>query len=211
MPTFFGNCKDIINWEEVNASLEGHEGWYDISRPDDPITEEQLLAKTKSSLDDYFLTNPENKTQEYLTHIRTEADTVMGNWLSAGYKYKNIFWENFRTGNELSESLATEFAKIVNAVPLRVFITRIVPGVTAPWHYDVLPDYSEYGEVVRYICFIHKAIPGQIIAFKDVTFYNEDIGNIYKWDDTKQWHAAANASLQPYSLFHFEGYKRNED
>ena len=206
MPVYFGNTLDKIDWSTIIDNIKHTEGFYDISRPNDPITESALREKIVNSTTEYFKTT-QHKDAEYQKFLEHQAWLVLNGWLDAGYNYKQIYWENFHTGKEIDIAIETEFAKIVNAVPLRTFITRIVPGVIAPWHYDVLPDYSDHKNLVRYICFIHDPVPGQTISFQDKTFYNETKGTIFKWDDTKQWHAAANASLVPYYLYHFEGYE----
>jgi hypothetical protein len=53
---------------------------------------------------------------------------------------------------------------------------------------------------------MHAPIPGQVMMINDTAFYSEKAGDIFKWNDRNDPHSAANASLEPYYLFHYEGY-----
>jgi hypothetical protein len=217
---YIANCSEIINWDHVIDSVKdlnpaagvGDPSAYDISLS---IEENERIAITryKEQKAVYFGNMYKNKDYEFVKKLEIQTNRVLEDWISAGYKYSEIDWGDYRYEEfELVKQLGDRFAKIVNVTPIpyRVSITRLHPGKFAPWHYDVLPDVSDYdglGEHVRFVCFMQDPVPGQTLSFRNETFFKEKKGDIWEWDSVKAYHSAANSSLQDYYLFHFQGYR----
>jgi hypothetical protein len=114
-------------------------------------------------------------------------------------------------GVHFPQSVCDTFSNIVNAKPLRVFISEVFPGKVVPYHWDVEDKEDEwleqYGNLHRYVCCIDKPRFGSALVFDDYCFYYNRQGDIFKWKDYKDFHSTANAGEYPSYYFHFLGYK----
>lgn len=218
MPSYVGNTGDKINWQDIIDNLKGKKGWPDISNPLDidpskSINENEEFARRKWVTDvvKYSGEIKNSVTPEHLDYLIAGITSTYQKWVDAGYLIHQLSWDDYYPDIHFDRSLETIFSQITNTtpVPKRVFITRVVPGKVAPLHTDILPDISKYtnlGKVDRWLCFMHAPIPGQVMMINDTAFYSEKAGDIFKWNDRNDPHSAANASLEPYYLFHYEGY-----
>lgn len=212
MPSYFGNTEDLINWKSILESIKDKKGVYDIYNPELPYDESKPAEETAAEKLEIDLQNmlAENNDKEYFRDIVTTARKVLGAWWDVGYKKSEVYWEDFYAGEHFDITVQDAFVELTGETPIRVFITRLLPGKVAPMHFDVFPDltpYQKLGEVSRYTCFVQEPQWGHVFAFKNVCYQNEPVGKIYKWDHVHEWHAAANMGLTPYYIFHFIGYK----
>jgi hypothetical protein len=66
-------------------------------------------------------------------------------------------------------------------------------------------------ELVRFMVFIDKPIENQIFMIDDFHFENIEQHTIMKWDSDKSLHALVNCSPRINFLFHFLGYKIDQE
>ena len=136
---------------------------------------------------------------------------IISTWEKAGYDLNQIEWWDYYPGKHFDISIQDKFADIVNADPMRVFVSEIMPGHCVPYHWDVEDKEEEWlaqGELVRYVCFMDKPQFAHVFLLKDECFYNIEQGTIYQWDHYRDFHAGTNAGEGPYYLFHFLGRPR---
>jgi len=129
-------------------------------------------------------------------------------WKNANYNFNAIKWTNYYPDTHFPKSIEEDLSKQLNIKPLRSWISKIDPGYTAPWHWDVDDNEKEYlkqGILVRYSIFIQDGKPGQVFMLENETFYNQSRGTVVKWKDYKAWHAGANAGLTPKYMYHLLG------
>jgi hypothetical protein len=212
---FIGNCSDIIDWNAAIREIESNAPMPANNNPlleNDSLTIKEIesIAKIKTyEMGEKYAASEQGKRQPHeLENIKTRSKNLFDSWDNAGYKFFQIQWDDFFSP-AFNQEISDKFSQFVRAVPIRVWITRLRPGVVAPRHTDIVPDTYEYlklGTPVRYICFVHQGIAGHTISFDDITFYNEPVGDVWLWTTPSAMHSAANSSLTPYYLFHFEGY-----
>ena len=218
---FIGNCSNQINWLDIIAELDSIESQStDICDPRNLDPKKSVDENEKLAVDilqenqaKYFAEMLPIKGKAYCDKLSTPTSSILYSWKHAGYKISNITWEDFYSHDyPIVRVLAEQFSQIFNAIPIyeKNVITRLRAGRIAPWHYDTLPDISDYkskGELVRYVCFINDSTPGQTLTVGNTTVAHASVGDIYQWDSNYDWHAAANASMKHFYMFHFEGYR----
>jgi len=208
MPIYYGNTENKIDWKTTLDVVRPKKGVYDIYNPSLEYSDDKSKVESAKEKLEWDLQRAiDNGTD---LKIIESARKVLGAWWDNGYTMSQVMWEDFYAGDHFDISVQETFAKIVEATPIRVMITRLQPGKVAPPHYDVFPDLSPWkdkGRLVRYTCFIDEPEMGHTFSFPKHAYFNEEIGNIYEWEHVHGWHAGANASLRPYYLFHFIGYK----
>lgn len=149
---------------------------------------------------------------------RSEADAegplldnyrqVIGIWKNAGYDLNDIYWHDYYPGIHFDIEIQNKFASIVNAEPLRVFVSDVAPGRNVPYHWDVEDKEEEWlaiGELKRWVCFMDKPRWGSVLILEDECFHNVEQGAIYEWDYYRSYHAGTNAGKDSQYLFHFLG------
>ena len=130
-------------------------------------------------------------------------------WVDAGVDPKVVKWTNYYPNKDFDQSIESSFAEQVGVTPLRSWISRIDPGYSAPYHYDVDDNEQEYvkvGKLKRFTCFIHPCVLGQIMYLEDKYYYNQPVGTIVEWSAYNSWHGAMIAGKESYYLFHLLGY-----
>lgn len=136
---------------------------------------------------------------------------VIGIWEKAGYNLEEIYWYDYYPGVHFPQEVCDIFSDIVQAKPLRVFVSEVFPGCIVPYHWDIEDKedewLSQYGILHRYICCIDKPRMGSVLTFDKEYLYCNEQGSIYKWDHYKDYHSAANSSEYKQYYFHFLGYK----
>ena len=216
---FITNTDNIIDWTSVIEKIKDVTGQFDIhneelSDKSLPVIEYESLAKKRlhGQIDKYIEQTKDKRTSKRNRELKEQAYKTFQSWIDAGIMLSNISWEDFFPDIHFDKSIEQKFAEIVGVTPIpgRTFVTRVAPGKTAPWHWDMLPDvstYKEKGKLFRYVAFMHDPIPAQTLSFEKQTFWNPKKGEIYQWKDVNDMHAAANSSIEPYYLFHMIGYK----
>lgn len=129
-------------------------------------------------------------------------------WDSVGLNYEGVKWTNYYP-RDYDSSVATILEKELGVTHIRSWISRIDPGYSAPWHYDIdhnEEDYLKLGTLRRFICFIGEPAPGHASFVESQCFCNERSGNVYEWSDYRAWHAGSNAGLTPKYQYNFLAY-----
>jgi hypothetical protein len=190
MTKYVGSTKDLIDWDSVIASI--------IPRSGDYNSVTSVVDRSESNWSD---------VPELLGSYHEIIDT----WQKANYDLTNIEWWDYYPGQHFDVSIQNKFAEFVNAEPLRVFISEVMPGQCVPYHWDVEDHEKEWlklGTLVRYVCFIDKPKFGHVLIIDQECFYNTEQHLVYEWDNYKYHHAGTNCGTDPYYLFHFLGRPR---
>lgn len=91
----------------------------------------------------------------------------------------------------------------------RAWISRINPGKTAPWHWDI-DDFSEQyesaGKLIRYTARINKDGTGQVALVNDYAIVGGKQGDVYQWPDIRAWHGSANVGYTIKYQFNYLAY-----
>lgn len=192
MSNYIGNTSDRINWDNVI----------------------QLCQKQLDQADKNTVTSVIDRSEIKYTDDSKLLDSyrnVIGTWQKAGYNLEEIEWYDYYPGVHFPIKVQNIFSEIVQAKPLRVFISEVWPGKVVPYHWDVEDKESEwlslYGSLHRYVCCIDKPRYGSVLAFDDYCFYYNNQGDVYEWKNYKDFHSTANAGEYPSYYFHFLGYK----
>ena len=189
MPKYYGTTKGFINWDSiVNICKKNKEG--DLNSPATVINRSEASAEG-----------------ELLNSYRG----VMNTWIDAGYNLPEIQWYDYYPDEHFDPDVETQFSRIVNAEPLRVFVSEVYPGRNVPYHWDVEDKEEEWlksVEIKRWVCFIDKPQFGHVLILEDQCFYNIKQHEIWEWDSYKSYHAGTNCGIEPYYLFHFVGKPR---
>jgi hypothetical protein len=204
--TLVGTTSGLIDWKDVILACQSQKQKADhnsvvtvMDRVEDDLQSGYSNKEFKNPLD----------TQEQKQLAGSYYDLI-DIWKNANYRLEDIEWYDYYPGEHIDISVQTIFGEIVNAKPLRVFVSELYPGKMVPYHWDIEDyelEWQKLGELVRYVCFIEKPKPGHILILDEHCFYNEPEHNIYQWKDRKNWHAGINVGWEPYYLFHFLGYK----
>lgn len=151
-----------------------------------------------------ILPNPANWNMDTPGYI-----DIYNKWQECNYNLQAIKWTNFYPGTHFDKNIEIEIAKFLEITPLRSWISKIDPGYSAPWHWDVDDNESEYltkGELRRYSVFIKKHSPGQAFMLETECFYNKEVGDVVLWEKYNSWHAGFNAGLEPKYMYHILGF-----
>ena len=133
----------------------------------------------------------------------------------AGYSVNDetIQWINYYPEVHYNININRIFGEFVKHTRYaRAWISRVNPGCTVPWHWDVDDNEDAYltkGTLVRYSCRISPASVGQVTVVGDHALYNDPVGDVYQWADYRQWHGSANSGFVPKYQFNYLGY--NDD
>lgn len=130
---------------------------------------------------------------------------IKKSWSDANYPESHIKWINYYPGihytNNLDELLCDHF----NIEYRRSWISRIDPGYSAPWHWDVEDDPEDYDNPLRLSIFIKDCDPGHIfILGKEDCFYNMKAGDGVFWKRFNEYHIGVNAGLTPKYMYHLK-------
>jgi len=183
MVEFIGNCNNIINWDRVIADCQ-HSG---------PHHE-----------------GPDFGWEAELPQL-VEIKGLWEKWYKPAADGGTVAWESFFPGKQWRQRDADAFCDFVGLTePVSVWISRIMPGCFAPVHWDVQSDENTYIPEEEYLfkrfhCHITNPNPGHFFVVDETAFYNEDKGNVYKWQSRKSWHAGSNCGLAPKYLLNAFG------
>lgn len=201
--SYVGSTEGIIDWDSVIATIAGASNGDNnsvmIADGDVPVREGRPFT--------FFTNDSAPEDDEDLGDCFYD---LIGIWRKANYRIQDIIWMDYYPGEHFDIEIQNQFAKIVNAEPLRVFVSVVQPGVTVPYHWDLEDKEREWKDLnlVRYVCFMQEQQPGHFLMLDEHCFYNEKKHSIYQWKDRRNWHAAANSGFETYYLFHFLGYKK---
>jgi len=180
MLKFIGNCSNIIDWNNVIANLATQQPAY---------------------------IGPRHKENDNIPGL----DEVSKLWRSAGYKTihegGNAGWDMFLPEINFDRSIIKIFANWVGIEldgPYYCWISRVNPGMMAPWHWDVTDDEATLStEAIRFHCHIMPPQPGHVFIVEDQCFYNQAVGDTFQWPSRKSWHTGSNSGMNPKYMFNF--------
>jgi hypothetical protein len=143
-----------------------------------------------------------DKPGKKLPNIDWDNEQVNGLYAlfnQSNYIPSSAEWINYYPNIDYDSEIDSIFANIVNKPNIvRAWISKIEPGKTAPWHYDVDDDEESYlskGELVRYSCKVSEPADGHFTMVGNNSLYNALTGDIYQWPDHRMWHGGANAGF----------------
>ena len=128
---------------------------------------------------------------------------------NSNYIMDSAEWINYYPGEHYDEILNKAFGKAVGKPRYaRAWISRINPGKTAPWHWD-LDDgeeaYLKEGKLVRYSCKMSEGV-AQVAIIGNTALHGGAVGDIHQWPDHRMWHGSVNAGLTPKYQFNYLAY-----
>ena len=186
MPRYFGNTKDAIDWNEVVTLCQ-------VSTTGDRNTVTSVVDRSEAGAEGKLLDSYRD---------------VIGTWENAGYNLKDIYWHDYYPGEHFDIEVQNKFAELVNAQPLRVFVSEVDPGRNVPYHWDVEDKEDEWlkeGKLKRWVCFIDKPRWGSVLILENECFHNIEQGTIVEWDNYRSHHSGTNMGTYKQYLFHFLG------
>jgi hypothetical protein len=161
-----------------------------------------LLEEVKSSNGDRRVF-----VDSYFDMTKPGFNIIMDNWQKAGYELSAIEWFNYYSGTQFNESHTTKFGELINAKPVKVWVSEIRPGKCFPYHWDADTNTDSYveGKMVRYQMFLEDYKPGHYFVMDDCTLTGYKAGDVYMWDDYRVWHAGGNMGFSTKYIFNFLG------
>lgn len=180
MTQYIGNCNDIIDWQTIVDSLQAQEPAY---------------------------IGPRHRGTDDIRGIGEIAQM----WKDAGYVISaeggNAGWGMYFPGQHFNQDVVDTFSEYVGITPINAWISKITPGMMAPWHWDANDNEEEYStmQLERYSVHICKPQPGHVFAVDDTVMYNQAQGDTFKWSSRKSWHGGGNCGLSPKYLFNIFG------
>jgi hypothetical protein len=126
-------------------------------------------------------------------------------WKTSKFNMDAIKWINYYPKLHFQQEIIDQLAIYLKVVPLRSWVSRIDPGYFAPWHWDIDDNEVEFlkqGYPKRFSIFIEPPVHGHIFVVDDDYLFNEAQGNIYQWNDYKDWHSGINAGMTPKYMLH---------
>lgn len=180
----FGNCGDIINWQELINQLE-------IKTPS------YIGPRHREDDDIIGISDISKKWKEAGYVLKEDGGSVS--------------WDMFLPINDFDKKIVDDFSDIVGIDCMSAWISRVRPGHYVPQHWDANDNEDEYNKiknVERYSCNISKPAFGHILILEDDIIHNQPQGTIVKWPDRKSWHGSFNIGIENKYLFNIFGRKR---
>ena len=188
MAKFFGSTQSIIDWDPiVDLCAKSSTGDYNSVKT--------VVDRSEGNWKD----NPE---------LLGSYHNVINTWDEAGYNLEEIQWWDYYPGEHFDIEIQNKFAKLVNAQPLRVFVSDVAPCNNVPYHWDVEDNEEEWlklGKLKRWVCFMDIPRWGNVLILEDQCFHNVAQGDIWEWDDYRSHHAGTSMGVHHQYLFHFLG------
>jgi len=188
MAKFFGSTQSIIDWDPiVDLCAKSSTGDYNSVKT--------VVDRSEGNWKD----NPE---------LLGSYHNVINTWDEAGYNLEEIQWWDYYPGEHFDIEIQNKFAKLVNAQPLRVFVSDVAPCNNVPYHWDVEDNEEEWlklGKLKRWVCFMDKPRWGNVLILENQCFHNVAQGDIWEWDDYRSHHAGTSMGVHHQYLFHFLG------
>jgi len=146
---------------------------------------------------------PVNNRQKWDHPHRTDMHKM---FVKSNYSMFSSEWINYYPGKDYDDSTIEKFGNIVGySNHVRSWISRVDPGKTAPWHWDIDDNEIEYlakGKLIRFVCKISKFDLGHVTLIGDGVLTGGQ-GDIYCWADHRQWHGSANCGLTSKFQFNY--------
>lgn len=132
---------------------------------------------------------------------------ISNNWKNAGYDDFSIQWYNFYSGKHFDSAFTDQFSQLMGAKPIKVWISKIMPGHCFPYHNDADEDESIYEgkNLVRYSLYIQDYKFGQIFILEDTPILGHKKGDVWRWRNHTVWHGGGNLGFDPKFIFNYLG------
>lgn len=180
MTTYIGNIADKIDCDSLLAIVSNAEG-------------------DKREFDPKFFDLSDSRFKQ-ITDL----------WERSGYTKGSIEWFNYYSGKDFPEEYTNQFSDIVNADPIKVWISRIRPGRCFPRHWDADYKEDEYKgkDLVRYQLFLRDYVFGQVFILEDTPIIGQKKGDLWRWRNHLVWHGGSNIGFENKFIFNFLGAAR---
>lgn len=145
--------------------------------------------------------------ESYFDKNVADFNEILNNWKNAEYDVSCIEWFNYYNGVQFSTEHTNIFSSLINAEPIKVWVSEILPGKCFPYHWDVDVNTSTYIEnkMVRYQMMLEDCVLGHYFVLDDITLTGYKKGDVYKWNDYKAWHGGGNISFVNKYIYNFLG------
>ena len=131
--------------------------------------------------------------------------------IDSNYLKKSAEWINYYPNKDYDSNIDKLFGAFVgNSNYARAWISRINPGCTAPWHWDIddfADEYENKGSLVRYTARINKDGTGQVAVVSNYAIVGGQQGDVYRWHSYKDWHGSANFGYTVKYQFNYLAYE----
>lgn len=132
-------------------------------------------------------------------------------YIDSNYIIDSAEWINYYPEKDYDPVVNKKFGEIIGKPKcVRAWISRINPGKTAPWHWDLDDQEEEYlknGKLVRYICKMNNNSVGQVTILGNHAIKDFKQGDIIRWPDHRIWHGSVNCGLTPKYQFNYLAYE----
>jgi hypothetical protein len=173
---------------------------------DIPIDWKQLLESVKTQEGVEITPDPSIWRMEVPDYTE-----ILNIWKNANYLMEAIKWINYYPGQHYSENdIDKVLCEHLNVKYRRSWLSRIDPGYSAPWHWDVEDDPEEEENALRFSVFLgdgklgHIFILGKEHLGEEDYFINMKHGSIIEWNNYHDWHLGANVGLEPKYMYHLK-------
>ncbi len=173
-----------------------------------PIDWQSLLESVKPQQGVEITTDPAIWRMEVPAYTE-----ILNIWNKANYPNDAVKWINYYPGQHYSEDdIDRTLCKYLNVKYRRSWLSRIDPGYSAPWHWDVEDDAEEEENALRFSVFLGDGKLGHIFILggesgepgNEDYFINMKHGSIIEWNNYHNWHIGANIGLQPKYMYHLK-------
>ena len=131
-------------------------------------------------------------------------------FIDSNYSKFGANWVNYYPGVDYDPNIDELFGKFVGSPRcIRAWISKVLPGCSAPWHWDLddnEPEYIKHGDLVRYSCRISEPSVGHVTVVGNHALYSGSCGDVYKWTDPHCWHGSINCGLTPKYQYNYLAY-----
>jgi len=131
-------------------------------------------------------------------------------YVDSNYILSSAEWINYYPESDYDEEVNRVFGEFVGKPNYaRAWISKINPGKTAPWHWDLDDGEEEYlknGDLLRYTSRISPQCVGQVAIVGNNAIHGGRPGDVYLWPDHRMWHGSVNAGLTPKYQFNYLAY-----
>ena len=131
--------------------------------------------------------------------------------LISRYNLNGAEWITYPNDDFYDDKFNKEFGKFINRPNYhRAWVSRVNPGKTVPYHWDIdfnIPNYIKKGPVERYICVMTKPTLGCCAVIGDTPLYDCNVGDVFMWKDFNMWHGSVNASTKTKYQYNYITYE----
>lgn len=185
--------------------------WYCPDHDQDPIFVKNVKLDWNR-----LIKSVENKVGKRLPNLiwdNPHFEEMKKLYIDSNYVIEASEWINYYPREDFDLGFVQDFGKQLGHTSFaRAWISRINPGKTAPWHWDLDDEEAEYlskGQIIRYVCKMNQPSPGQVTIIGNHALHGGSQGDTYQWPDHRMWHGSVNCGLEPKYQFNYLGYKND--